>query len=84
MSEKATSSSNHPICHNCKHRTVQNNVVPGSWCYMFRDGTFLEEQGYCGQFRLDEFVFGVKPITSTTLVEKLYQEILSYSRHYPK
>ena len=44
----------HGICKDCRHRWPQDGAPPyhpGSWCYMFRDGAFLESQGYCGQFR---------------------------------
>lgn len=59
----AHGSANHPICKDCKHRWPQDGPPPyhpESWCYLFRDGNHLAENGYCGQFESD------KPGESTT------------------
>jgi hypothetical protein len=47
-------SASHPICKQCRHRWPQDGQPPyhpGSWCYMFRSGKHVDEQGYCGQWR---------------------------------
>lgn len=51
---EAAGSASHPICKQCRHRWPQDGQPPyhpGSWCYMFRSGKHVDEQGYCGQWR---------------------------------
>lgn len=52
----ATTSASHRICNSCKHRWPQDGPPPydpESWCYKFKRGDHLSDQGFCGQYLIE-------------------------------
>jgi len=49
----ASTAVGHGICHACDHVQKPGTPTyhPGAWCYMFKDGSHVDRQGYCGQFK---------------------------------
>mgnify|MGYP005673716903 CR=1 FL=1 len=43
---------NHSVCHGCQHTKLSQSDTSDTWCYMFKDGAFLDSQGYCAQFKI--------------------------------
>ena len=56
LEQNSGTSAEHRVCKLCKHAVNPSTptYIPGAWCYMFTNGSHVDQQGYCGQFHRKE------------------------------